>query len=297
MLVFGVIHPGLGLFDEGFDLDAAGAAGGAAHSHGVTVGLDGLFQRLHHLADMAEVGVHHKGHELVAADAVGILAAENFGHLLRHDLEHHVTGVVALGVVQLMQPVHIHIDAAQAVGTAQGVLMHVVLVGVAVGDLGVQVGLGDDLQLAPRHHVVGQGADVVGGDHTGHQPEQPRVHQIHGRHFRSLERHHAAGEDALVQRGAQDVPQGRAGKEHRQHHRKDVEAGGRLVGVDETPQIDAQQVTHCQKAVGADGQHHVFIGETLGDAEQRKAACQRRDVGDEPPGQRFHHAADHHGDQ
>lgn len=53
MLVFGVIHPGLGLFDEGFDLDAAGAAGGAAHSHGVTVGLDGLFQRLHHLADMA----------------------------------------------------------------------------------------------------------------------------------------------------------------------------------------------------------------------------------------------------
>jgi len=39
MLVFGVIHPGLGLFDEGFDLDAAGAAGGAAHSHGVAVGL------------------------------------------------------------------------------------------------------------------------------------------------------------------------------------------------------------------------------------------------------------------
>ena len=64
-----VVHAALGLLDEGFELDAAGAAGGTAHGDRIAVGLYIGHELAHPFPHRAGRLVHHKGYEFIAADA------------------------------------------------------------------------------------------------------------------------------------------------------------------------------------------------------------------------------------
>ena len=196
-----------------------------------------------------------------------------------------------------MQTVDVHIDAAQGVSTAQRIVLHVVLVGVAVGDLGVQVRFRNDFQLAAGHNVVGQRADIIGGQHTGRRPEQKRIQKVQRQNIRRLEPEHAADENALVQRCAQDVPDGGASEQHRQQHREHMKADGRLVRIGDRAQIDPHQIQHPHEHIRTEGRDYMVIGEILDGADQTKADRQPHEIDHEARRQGFDQTAHHQRDE
>ena len=233
------MHPG--------NVDGRPAEGGV-----VALPLDGERERAHLFVQLFLGQVGRERDVLIAAHAVGELGAKLLFQLVRHLAQHDVAGLMALGVVQLVQAVDVHVNAAERAEAAAGNVVLLAFKGVSVAQTGGLVVFRDEAQLCPGNKVQHHHAHDVGrGDH-GDAAVHDAVEQIDGNDVKLLVPQHKQHEEHIPDDDMADIFDRRHDKQHGQREQKGDERGRLSAGAGHGADIDAERIQRGQKDGDAD---------------------------------------------
>ena len=183
----------------------------------------------------------------VAAHAVGQLVTELLFQLVRHLAQHDVAGLMPHGVVQLVQAVDVHVNAAERAPAAAGNIVLLAFEGVSIAQTGglvvfrnvAEPGAGDEIL---HHHVhdIGRGddRDAAVYDAVEHiDLDDPRV--LAGG-YKEKKQHIPDDDAAHVFERRHDEQRGKC-------EQKDDECGCRSARTGHGAEIDAERIQRAQK--------------------------------------------------
>ena len=275
----GLVHTALRDAEQLLHLDAVYVAGCPAESGVIILLLDGEGEGAHLFVQPVLGQVGRERDIFVAAHAVGQLVTELLFQLVRYLAQHDVAGLMPHGVVQLVQAVDVHVNAAERAPAAAGNIILLAFEGVSIAQTGglvvfrnvAEPGAGDEIL---HHHVhdIGRGDDRDAAVHHA-------VEQINRNDVELLVPQHEKHENQVPDDDGADIFNRRHDKQHGQRQQKDDKRGRLTARTGHGADVDAERVQREYKEENADLQTDLTaFAEIQLNGEQKAENAERDEV-------------------